>query len=146
MSKSSIFFQKSMAPKGLNRKVALNKKVKYTVYLTWAARWDTTKYYRTHYNQRCCLHWMRRDTTRQIPHSKLPRPIYDVLTQSSNFLCRQGPCTWRPMDFPFEIRKPKSGIERSLVFVLILKVEKWENGSFFGVFFFFQETKKKNSA
>ncbi len=24
---------------------------------------------------------MRRDTIRQIPHSKLPRPIYDILTQ-----------------------------------------------------------------
>ncbi len=32
---------------------------------------------RTHYNQWCCLHQMR-DTTRQIPHSKLPHPIYDV--------------------------------------------------------------------
>ncbi len=32
---------------------------------------------------------MRRDMTRQIPHSKLPRPIYDILTQSSNVLCRQ---------------------------------------------------------
>ncbi len=32
---------------------------------------------------------MRRDKTRQIPHSKLPRPISDVLTQSSNVRCRQ---------------------------------------------------------
>ncbi len=32
---------------------------------------------------------MRCDTTRQIPHSKLPRPIYDILTQSSDVLCRQ---------------------------------------------------------
>ncbi len=32
---------------------------------------------------------MRRDTTWQIPRSKLPRPIYDALTQSSNVLCRQ---------------------------------------------------------
>ncbi len=35
---------------------------------------------RTHYIQWCCLHQMR-DAPRQIPHSKLPRPIYDVLTQ-----------------------------------------------------------------
>ncbi len=46
-----------------------------------------TKYYRTHYNQWCCLHW--------IPDSKLlPRSIYDILTQISNdfqrSLCRHG--------------------------------------------------------
>ncbi len=40
---------------------------------------------RTHYNQWCCLHQMH-DTTRQISHSKLPRPIYDILTQMS---CRR---------------------------------------------------------
>ncbi len=43
------------------------------------------KYYRSHYNQWCCLHWMLRGSTRQIPSRKLlPRSIYDVLTQISN--------------------------------------------------------------
>ncbi len=32
---------------------------------------------------------MQRDMTRQILHSKLARPIDNVLTQSSNVLCRQ---------------------------------------------------------
>ncbi len=36
-----------------------------------------------------------RDTTRQIPHSKLPRPIYYVLTQSSNVLWTYSTCCVR---------------------------------------------------
>ncbi len=33
-------------------------------------------YNRIHYNQRCCLHWMRYSAARQIPDSKLmPRSI-----------------------------------------------------------------------
>ncbi len=57
-----------------------------------------------------------------------------------------GPCTWRPTDFPFEIRKPKSGIECffccfSLFF--ILKVEKLENSSFFVFSFFFKKRKTR---
>ncbi len=43
------------------------------------------KYYRSHYNQWCCLHWMLRGSTWQIPGRKLlPRSIYDVLTQILN--------------------------------------------------------------
>ncbi len=45
-----------------------------------------TKYYRSHYNQWCCLHWMLRGSTRQIPDRKLlPRSIYDILTQKNYF-------------------------------------------------------------
>ncbi len=45
-----------------------------------------TKYYRSHYNQWCCLHWMLCDSIRQILDRKLlPRSIYDMLTQISNY-------------------------------------------------------------
>ncbi len=44
-----------------------------------------TKYYRSHYNQWCCLHCILRSSTPQILDRKLlPRSIYDVLTQISN--------------------------------------------------------------
>ncbi len=41
-----------------------------------------TKFYRTYYNQWCCL-----DARRQIPNSKLlPHSIYDILTHIYNYL------------------------------------------------------------
>ncbi len=63
---------------------------------TGRKRHGTTKYNRTHYNQWCHLHCLRRGVTRHNKsrtNSKLmPRSIYDVLTQSSNdyqlSLCR----------------------------------------------------------
>ncbi len=43
------------------------------------------KYYRSHYNQWCCIHCILRSSTQQTPDRKLlPRSIYDVLTQISN--------------------------------------------------------------
>ncbi len=53
---------------------------------------------------------MWRDKTRQIPHSKLPRPIYDVLTQSSNVLTDSTCCvaTRRPVYTLFTVPPPSN--------------------------------------
>ncbi len=41
------------------------------------------KYYRSHYDQWCCLHWMLCGAS-NLDRKLLPRSIYDVLTQISN--------------------------------------------------------------
>ncbi len=46
------------------------------------------------------------------------------------FVSQVGPCTWRPTDFPFEIRKLKSGIELFPDYHLEIGKQKSENAAF----------------
>ncbi len=62
---------------------------------------------------------MRRDTTRQIPHSKLPCPIYDVLTQSSNVQPHYTDWTLRPADILQALRRRREDTFLNKVVIFI---------------------------
>ncbi len=97
------------------------------------------KYYRSHYNQWCCLHWILHGVTRQIPDRKLlPCSIYDVLTQISNDFqrslyrvqCRQTLAVvarpvWAWCYSPIE-KKQSNLVVRSQAFRSLSSLQRWK--------------------